>query len=311
MGIAAYASIRTGVELELVAVPAPPPQQHTTRPLAQSVACAGDSLPSAAAVQQPTRQIPIAELPPSALASLSAAIAQLESLSKADLVELKSFKAPPEVVKLVMEAVCVLMGRAPTWENSHKLLKHAPFLHSLKAFDKDAVSSAQLCKLRKYVGMPELHPDAVSKVSKAAQGLWVWVLGIAAYASIRTGVELELVAAPAAPPPRPPARPKSAPMSVRTRARPPWDDGRPKKPQPSAALQPPPTQAQVAWAAPPAAAGADTLGDTNATTASDAASTRRLSNVLGSVQHIAEQLDVLSRVVADIDARLGVVEQLL
>ena len=128
-------------------------------------------------------------------------------MSKADLVELKSFKAPPELVKLVMEAVCVLMGRAPTWENSQKLLKHAPFLHSLKAFDKDAVSSAQLCKLRKYVGMPELHPDAVSKVSKAAQGLWVLVLGIAAYASIRTGVELELVAVPAPPPQQHTTRP--------------------------------------------------------------------------------------------------------
>ena len=46
----------------------------------------------------------------------------LADVAKADLVELKSFAKPPQAVTLVMESVCILMGRAPTWGDAKKLI---------------------------------------------------------------------------------------------------------------------------------------------------------------------------------------------
>ena len=277
---------------------------------------------------------------------LETAAQGLNSVSKADIVELKSFAAPPHAVKLVMEAVCILMGCAPTWAESKKLLDDGHFLWALKTFDTDNVSPARLRKLRKYVSMPQLHPDAVCKVSRAAHGLMRWVLAVAAFASIRTGVKIELAsvprpasAAPAPPKPHPkarPPRPKSAPVS-RPRSepvsrtltrRPPWDDGMPKKPQPS----PMPSQVRsMAWSdggarnRDPVAASVKHTSSTqsnaqrnaqrNSTqstaSAASASSSARLLNAFGAVEHVAGQLEVLSRVVRDMNVRLGAVEQLL
>ena len=289
---------------------------------------------------------------PTLPAELETAVQGMDSVSKADLVELKSFAAPPHAVKLVMEAVCILMGCAPTWVQSKKLLDDTSFLHTLKTFDKDNVSPAQLRKLRKYVSMPQLHPDAVCKVSRAAHGLMKWVLATAAWASIRTGVKIELPsesgpasAAPAPAPSKPqmrpasaapasskpcikvrPPRPKSAPVSRPKRAavsnslmnRPPWDDGMPKKPQQS----PVPSQVHSAWSdggagnRNPLVANVKRTSNTQINTQSTASATSssssaQLLNAFGAVEHVAAQLEVLSRVVRDMNVRLGAVEQLL
>ena len=45
-----------------------------------------------------------------ALPALEAAVKALDSLDKADIAELRVFSKPPELVQVVMEAVCILMG---------------------------------------------------------------------------------------------------------------------------------------------------------------------------------------------------------
>ena len=46
-----------------------------------------------------------------ALPALEAAVKALDSLDKADIAELRVFSKPPELVQVVMEAVCILMGQ--------------------------------------------------------------------------------------------------------------------------------------------------------------------------------------------------------
>ncbi|CAN0589569.1 unnamed protein product, partial [Ectocarpus sp. 12 AP-2014] len=48
-----------------------------------------------------------------ALPALESAVSALKSLSKGDIVEVKAMKKPPAAVKLVMEAVCIMMGVKP------------------------------------------------------------------------------------------------------------------------------------------------------------------------------------------------------
>ena len=67
------------------------------------------------------------------------AVKALKALSKGDIVEVKSMKKPPGGVKLTMEAVCILLGVKPGWDESKKLLGDMKFLERLKNYDKDNI----------------------------------------------------------------------------------------------------------------------------------------------------------------------------
>ena len=73
-----------------------------------------------------------------AMPILNAAIKALDTIKPADIKLVESFKSPPGTVKLVMEAVCVMLGEKPIskqdpdnpgkkimdyWETSRKVLK--------------------------------------------------------------------------------------------------------------------------------------------------------------------------------------------
>lgn len=58
-----------------------------------------------------------------AMPAFNAAINSLKSLNKNDISELKSFKSPPELVRYVMEAVCILMETPKQdWDTAQKVL---------------------------------------------------------------------------------------------------------------------------------------------------------------------------------------------
>jgi len=52
---------------------------------------------------------------------------------------MKAFAKPPRDVKMVMDAVCVLFGIAPSWEASRKFLADTKALEKLMTYDKDNV----------------------------------------------------------------------------------------------------------------------------------------------------------------------------
>jgi dynein heavy chain len=112
-----------------------------------------------------------------ALPAFDSAVKALKSLNKADITEIKNFANPPELVKTTLEAVCILKGAKPTWEDAKKILNDSNFLTSLEQYDKDNIPEKYLKALAKYIANPDFVPEKVEKVSKAAKSLCMWCRG--------------------------------------------------------------------------------------------------------------------------------------
>nr|CCA18662.1 hypothetical protein ALNC14_048050 [Albugo laibachii Nc14] len=119
-----------------------------------------------------------------AMPALNNAVKALDALSKNDITEVKSFAKPPEAVETVMSAVCILLNEKQTWESAKKVLSEGGFLDRLKSFDKDNIPPAALKKLSKHAADPVMAVENVSKVSKAATSLCMWVHAILVYSTV-------------------------------------------------------------------------------------------------------------------------------
>lgn len=92
-----------------------------------------------------------ASMPP-----LRRALKELQNINKGDIAELKSLKNPPVSVKVVMKAVCHMLGAIPQgiqdrrnlepevedalwWRESMKLLGQINFMEILLTFDKNSI----------------------------------------------------------------------------------------------------------------------------------------------------------------------------
>ncbi len=132
-----------------------------------------------------------------ALPALEAAVVALQSLYKSDIVEVKSMKNPPHAVKLVLEAVCLMMDVKPIkvkdpnggmkkvddfWVAAQKHLIADPrFLQNLISYDRDNMASEMVDRVRVYTNNPDFNPDKIRKGSVAAAGLCKWVHAMVAY----------------------------------------------------------------------------------------------------------------------------------
>ena len=124
-----------------------------------------------------------------AMPALAAAVKALESLDKKDTQEVKSFAKPPDLVHRVMEAICVLMGKTPSWDESKKLLNDSNFVQNLKDYDKDNIPEKIIKSLQRYMKMEDFDPDSVGRVSKACKSLCMWTRAIDTYARVAKTVE--------------------------------------------------------------------------------------------------------------------------
>jgi len=131
-----------------------------------------------------------------AIPILESALAALNTLTPQDITVVKTMKNPPDGVKMVMEAICLLKGikaeRIPDpatgkrvedfWGPSRKLLGDMKFLDSLKTFDKDNIPPSNIKAVRdKFLNDPEFVPDKIRSASTAAEGLCKWVVAIESY----------------------------------------------------------------------------------------------------------------------------------
>ena len=116
--------------------------------------------------------------------------------SEHDHTELKAYGSPPPTVKMVMEAVCVVLGLEPTWAQAKKLLGKSGLAGStLSNLQVGSISKATLRKLKKsYIGKPSLDIDTAMRTSKAVLPMCVWVNNVYRAA---TGQEQLLAPAPA------------------------------------------------------------------------------------------------------------------
>ncbi|XP_069795725.1 dynein axonemal heavy chain 12 isoform X2 [Narcine bancroftii] len=132
-----------------------------------------------------------------AIPALEAALSALDTLKPSDITIVKSMKNPPQGVKLVMAAVCVMKLIKPEkindpsgsgekildyWGPSKKLLGDMNFLKDLREYDKDNIPVAVMQKIRtEYVTNPDFDPQKVVKASSAAEGLCKWILAMEVY----------------------------------------------------------------------------------------------------------------------------------
>ncbi|KAI8926816.1 dnah1 protein [Entophlyctis helioformis] len=138
-----------------------------------------------------------------ALPALDEAVQSLNSLSKNDIIEVRSMQRPPEGVKLVIEAVCIMKGIKPKkidgdkpgkkiddyWEPGRALLADPQkFLDSLMNFDKDNISESTIQRIKPYVDSPEFQVSVISRVSKAATSMCQWVRAMEKYYWVSRGV---------------------------------------------------------------------------------------------------------------------------
>jgi len=121
-----------------------------------------------------------------AMPEYNRAVKAVECLRKEDIVELKSFLNPNEVVVHVMETVCILFKiKKPSWDEAKKLLGRMDFLQSLYDYKKDEVSNQMLSRLKERLENPKFNLEKVRSVSKAATTIAVWVTAIDKYAKIK------------------------------------------------------------------------------------------------------------------------------
>lgn len=121
------------------------------------------------------------------------------SSSLQDITLVKSMKNPPSVVKLVMEAVCIMMQEKPDrkpdaatgkmiedyWGVSLKLLGDIKFLDKLKSYNVDNIPPAAMKRIRdSYIPNKDFNPKIVRNASTACEGLCKWIIALDKYDAV-------------------------------------------------------------------------------------------------------------------------------
>ncbi|KAF6778758.1 hypothetical protein AHF37_01583 [Paragonimus kellicotti] len=133
-----------------------------------------------------------------AMPILKDALASLDTLKQSDITLVKSMKNPPSVVKLVMEAVCIMLGEKPDrrpdgtgrmtedyWGPSLKLLGDLKFLDRLRNYNIDHILPPVMKKIRdNYIPNTDFDPKIVRNASTACEGLCKWIIALDKYDNV-------------------------------------------------------------------------------------------------------------------------------
>ncbi|XP_030585284.1 LOW QUALITY PROTEIN: dynein heavy chain 1, axonemal-like [Archocentrus centrarchus] len=139
-----------------------------------------------------------------ALPALDAALASLKSLNKNDVTEVRAMQRPPQGVRLVIEAVCIMKGIKPKkvpgekpgtkiddyWEPGKGLLQDpGKFLESLFKYDKDNIPANVISLVQPYIDNEEFQPASIAKISGACTSICQWVRAMHAYHFVAKAVK--------------------------------------------------------------------------------------------------------------------------
>eukprot|EP01135_Chromosphaera_perkinsii_P007968 Nk52_evm40s1073 gene=Nk52_evmTU40s1073 len=122
------------------------------------------------------------------------AIKAIQSVTKSQLIELRSFMKPPAQVINIINTVMILF-RVPrknkaqqfTWEEAKKLM-NSRFIERILSFNKDDVPDEILKELGPIIKDPKFDPENVASSSKATAAIAIWVRAVYKYAIIMKDV---------------------------------------------------------------------------------------------------------------------------
>lgn len=127
-----------------------------------------------------------------ALPVLAQAESALKCITAQDISYIKKLGQPPELVRIVLEAVCVLQGRKPKrsldpttqkvvydfWATSKQMMNEAGFLKSLVEYKKEDIQEPTINQLQKYIKDPNFNRETLAGVSEIAANLADWVIAM-------------------------------------------------------------------------------------------------------------------------------------
>ncbi len=119
------------------------------------------------------------------------AIRALSVLRKEHINIIKAYPHPPQLVKLVMEAVCVLFDKPTDWESAKRLLEPR-FFKSCEDYNVEAMIQQKphiLKKLKRYIDDPDFLPEKIESASEAAISLCKWARAVYGYAMAHKAIE--------------------------------------------------------------------------------------------------------------------------
>ncbi|KAL0488326.1 dynein heavy chain [Acrasis kona] len=125
--------------------------------------------------------------------TLEAAKKALDSVSKAEIAEIKKYNEPKEPVKVTLAAVLTLFNEKDTsWQNAKIIMSGADFVSRCKEFNLKDLNQRTVDKLKKdYVNTKNVHfqPSTVASTSLAAGSLCQWVRAMVSYFEVTRLVE--------------------------------------------------------------------------------------------------------------------------
>ena len=127
-----------------------------------------------------------------ALPVLRKAEEALGHVTKNDITFLKKLPQPPEDAKMVLSAVCVLMGHKPEskmdpntqkkiydyWPVAVRMMNKDDFLKDLQGYDKENIDPERIKKLQEYLKNPKFVIEHLTNISTVAANLAAWVIAM-------------------------------------------------------------------------------------------------------------------------------------
>jgi dynein heavy chain len=123
--------------------------------------------------------------------SLNEAMNSIESLSKADIAQLRAMNKPPKSVKIALQIVCLFLGIPPAEKKSKKTGKLKPSYWKtaigkevlgnprlpqlLMEFDKNKVTAEVMMQVEEVLLSPEYSYEKAHTASRAATGIFKWI----------------------------------------------------------------------------------------------------------------------------------------
>nr|WAW84839.1 dynein-1-beta heavy chain [Halisarca dujardinii] len=115
----------------------------------------------------------------------SRAVRTLSSLQKNDILELMSYKSPPETLRPALEALCVVFDRPKSWDDCKQLLNTKNFFEHLVFFDRDHLPKAKVKYLERVIAKKRLDSALVVRGSRAGLPISSWLKALTTYHSTR------------------------------------------------------------------------------------------------------------------------------